>query len=108
MARIVTVRRKEGGGISVRCGADIVGTVTRLGGSDEQMRGHFTPGPHYDKHAHVLTGPDKTARERAELHVFSAVHDMRIDEEETLVVDGAEVRFKPDPAFIVLRSGGLG
>lgn len=108
MARVVTVRKKEGGGISVRCGTDVIGAVTRLEGNDEQMRGHFTHGPHYDTHAHLLAGPDKAAREQAGLHVFSAVHDMRIDEEETLVVDGDEVRFKPDAAFIVLRSGGLG
>jgi hypothetical protein len=108
MARIVTVRKKEGGGISVRCGSDIVGTVTQLEGGNEQMSGRFTRGAQYDKYARLLGAGDKAAREKAGLHIFSAVHDMRIDQEETLEVDADVVRFKPDAAFIVLRSGGLG
>lgn len=92
----------------MRCGSDVVGFVTRLEGGDEEMRGRFAPGPQYPQHAQLVTNADETAREKHGLHVFSSVHDMRIDAEETLVVEADEVRFRPTGAFIVLRSGGLG
>jgi hypothetical protein len=108
MARIVTVRRKEGGGITVRCGEDVIGFVTRLEGGDVEMRGHFAPGPDYSAYAQLLAAGDAAAMEQRGVHVFSAVHEMRIDDEATLVIAGEEVRFRPAQAFIVLRSGGLG
>jgi hypothetical protein len=108
MARTVTVRRKEGGGITVRSGDDIVGFVTRLEGGDEQMRGHFARGPQYAPYAQLVTGGTAVEKEKRGMHVYSSVHDMRIDDEETLVIEGDEVRFRPAGAFIVLRSGGLG
>jgi hypothetical protein len=108
MARIVTVHRKEGGGITVRCGDDIVGFVTRLEGTDEEMRGHFARGPKFVTHAQLLAEADAAEREKRGMHVFSSVHDMRIDAEETLVIEADQVRFRPAGAFIVLRSGGLG
>jgi hypothetical protein len=92
----------------VRCGSDVVGTITRLEGGDEQMRGHFARGPAYEKYGHLLAASDRAEQEQAGIHVFSAEHDMRIDDEGTLVVLGDEAHFKPAAAFIVLRSGGLG
>lgn len=108
MARTVTVRRKEGGGITVRCGDDIVGFLTRLEGGDEEMRGHFARGPQFAAHAQLVTKAEPAEREKNGLHVFSSVHDMRIDEEATLAIEGDIARFRPAAAFIVLRSGGLG
>lgn len=92
----------------MRCGADIVGFVTRLEGADDEMRGRFAPGPKFEAHAGVVTTNDPAEREKQGLHVFSSVHDMRIDDEETLAIEGDLVRFRPAAAFIVLRSGGLG
>lgn len=92
----------------MRCGDDVVGFVTRLEGADEEMRGHFARGPQYGAHAQLLTHADGDERERRGLHVFSSVHEMRIDDEGTLVVEDDKVRFRPATAFIVLRSGGLG
>jgi hypothetical protein len=108
MARVVTVHRKEGGGITVRCGDGVVGFVTRLEGSDESMTGHFAPGPAHSQYAQVLAGGDKAQIEQTGIHVYSAIHDMRIDGEASLAVDGDKVHFRPASAFIVLRSGGLG
>jgi hypothetical protein len=108
VARTVTVHKKEGGGLTVRCGDDIVGFVTRLEGGDEEMRGHFTRGPHYPTHAQLVTAASAAEREKGGMHVYSSVHDMRIDAEETLVIEADQVRFRPAGAFIVLRSGGLG
>ena len=53
MARVVTVHKKEGGGITVRCGSDVVGFVTRLDGGDERMSGNFAAGPAYKQHQQV-------------------------------------------------------
>jgi len=92
----------------VRCGSDVVGFVTRLEGGDAEMRGHFAPGPQYASYAQLVTAADTAEREARGLHVFSSVHDMRIDDEATLVIEADLVRFRPAGAFIVLRSGGLG
>lgn len=108
MARVVTVHKKEGGGITVRSGRDVVGFVTRLDGGDERMTGQFAAGPAYKQNEAVLATGDKTQVEKAGLHVYSSVHDMRIDSEQSLAVEGDKVHFRPASAFIVLRSGGLG
>ena len=108
MARVVTVHKREGGGITVRCGSEVVGFVTRLDGSDERMTGQFAAGPAYKQHEAVLATGDKAQIEKAGLHVYSSVHDMRIDSEASLAVEGDKVHFRPASAFIVLRSGGLG
>lgn len=108
MARVVTVHKKEGGGITVRCGSEVVGFVTRLDGSDERMTGQFAAGPAYKQHAAVLATGDKAQIEGAGVHVYSSVHDMRIDNEASLVLEADQVHFRPASAFIVLRSGGLG
>ena len=108
MARVVTVHRKEGGGITVRCGDDVVGFVTRLDGSDESMTGQLAPGPAHKQYAQVLADGDKARIEQTGLHVYSSIHDMRIDSEASLAVDADKVHFRPASAFIVLRSGGLG
>ena len=108
MARIVTVHRKEGGGITIRCGEAVVGFVTQLQGGDEEMQGRFARGPQYAAHAQLVTQGTAAENERQGMHVFSSVHGMRIDDEETLVIEGETVRFRPAGAFIVLRSGGLG
>ena len=92
----------------MRCGDDVVGFVTRLEGADEEMRGYFTRGPQYATHAQLVTKADAVEREKRGMHVFSSVHDMRIDDEGTLVVEDDKVRFRPAAAFLVLRSGGLG
>lgn len=108
MARVVTVHRKEGGGITVRCGSEVVGFVTRLDGGDERMTGQFAPGPAHKQYVQLLTDGDQSRIERGGLHVYSSVHDMRIDREASLEVVGDKVHFRPASAFIVLRSGGLG
>jgi hypothetical protein len=108
MARVVTVHKKEGGGITVRCGSEVVGFVTRLDGSDERMTGQFAPGPSHTQYARVLADGDKAQIEASGLHVYSSIHDMRIDSEASLAVEDGKVHFRPASAFIVLRSGGLG
>lgn len=108
MARVVTVHKKEGGGITVRCGGEVVGFVTRLDGSDERMTGQFAAGPAYKQHEAILTAGNKSQIEKTGLHVYSSVHDMRIDGEASLAIEGDKVHFRPASAFIVLRSGGLG
>ena len=108
MARVVTVHRKEGGGITVRCGHEVVGFVTRLEGGDERMTGQFAPGPAHKPYAQLLADGDMAEIERCGLHVYSSIHDMRIDGEASLVVEADKVHFRPASAFIMLRSGGLG
>jgi hypothetical protein len=108
MARVVTVHKKEGGGITVRCGSEVVGFVTRLDGSDERMTGQFAAGPAYKQHQQILADGDQAEIEKSGLHVYSSVHDMRIDSEASLTVERDKVHFRPASAFIVLRSGGLG
>jgi hypothetical protein len=108
MARVVTVRKHEGGGITLRCGDDLVGFVTRLEGGDQEMTGRFAAGPDHAAYADLLAAGDRVTIETRGVHVYSAVHDMRIDDEASLTVEGETVRFRPAQAFIVLRSGGLG
>ncbi|MFM9848199.1 MAG: hypothetical protein ACKVP3_13685 [Hyphomicrobiaceae bacterium] len=108
MARVVTVHRKEGGGITVRCGSGVVGFVTRLEGGDERMSGQFAAGPAHKQYAQLLANGDEAEIERSGLHVYSSIHDMRIDSKASLAVEGDKVHFRPASAFIVLRSGGLG
>jgi hypothetical protein len=108
MARVVTVHKKEGGGLTVRSGSEIIGFVTRLEGSDTRMSGQFARGPAYAGYADVLASTDAAAIEQRGVHVYSAVHEMRIDDERTLSLKGDRIHFRPTSAFIVLRSGGLG
>ena len=44
------------------------------------MRGHFARGPKYVAHAQLVAEADVAEREKQGMHVFSSVHDMRIDD----------------------------
>jgi hypothetical protein len=121
MARTVTARVNTSlTGITVRAGDTVLGQVGRLGNDREDwLAGRFTNAPAYSDHAHLFealrkaidSGTDeaatRTAIEAAGLFVHHADHDMRIDVANSLTIDRGEVRFRANPAFQTMRSGGL-
>lgn len=124
--RSVTIRKRaDAGGISVRCGDTTLGTITGLsGGTDSGMTGLFTHTPAYVEHAErfialaraaaggpALAGETealRTENERLGIHVYHAVHDMRIDVPGSLEITAGEARFRAADAFLMMRTGGLG
>lgn len=124
--RSVTIRKRaDAGGISVRCGDRILGTITGLsGGADSDMTGAFAHTPAYVEHAErfmalsraLSRGPADMAEaetlraenERLGIHVHHEVHDMRIDVPGSIEIVAGEVRFRAADAFLMMRTGGLG
>ena len=45
--------------------------------------------------------------EAAGVHVYHLQHDMRIDRPTSVQVIGGEVRFSPNDAYLMMRTGGL-
>lgn len=126
MARSVTVRRHaETATIELRCGGTTLGTVSGLAGTsggDATMTGRFTHAPAYVEHAERFLELAQAAEagdaarvaalqaeiEALGLHVHHTQHDMRIDKPGTLTLIKGDVRFAPNDAYLMMRTGGLG
>ncbi len=123
--RTVTVtKRGETAPIELRCGETSLGTLRSVAGAvgdTATMAGKFTHSPAFTEFAErfmALTtalrdGETATAAtlradlEAAGLHVYHIQHDMRIDRPASLEIIAGEVRFSPNDAYLMMRTGGL-
>lgn len=112
----------DGGIIEVRANDKTLGEVARLQSeSDSLMQGAFSHRPAYADYAPLFLQltqsinagqADQTADLRARLEtqgveVWHTSHEMRIDRPQTLVIAEGKVRFAPNDAFLMMRTGGL-
>ena len=123
--RPVAVTRRISGDtapIVLRAGDKDLGAITQLGSdSDDTLSGNFVNRPAFGDladafraHAQAIERDDVAAiaaglatLEPHGIHVWHSVHDMRIDEPGTLTVAAGRARFKPNAAFLMMRTGGL-
>lgn len=120
---VTTVSRaNDAGGFEVRAGERVLGTVSRLSSeADDMLAGSFTHTPAFADHAGLfaalgsaVAAGDETAAAaqraeiaRAGIGVWHADHDMRVDQEGSLVIAAGRVRFRPTDAYLTMRTGGL-
>ena len=112
----------DGGIVEVRANDKVLGEVARLAAeSDQLMTGAFSHRPAYADYAPLFLGLARAvaagrADEAADLHarlemqgveVWHTSHGMRIDRPSSLVIDDGKVRFAPNDAFLMMRTGGL-
>lgn len=112
----------DGGIVEVRANDKVLGEVARLAAeSDQLMTGGFSHRPAYADYAPLFLNLARAvaagrADEAADLHarlemqgveVWHTSHDMRIDRPSSLVIDDGKVRFAPNDAFLMMRTGGL-
>ena len=127
MARTATrtvKRRAEMATIELRAGETTLGALRGVAGTvgdSATMSGQFTHAPAYadftDRFLALATAlrdsdAPRAATERADLeaagvHVYHAQHEMRIDRPATVQIVGGEVRFTPNDAYLMMRTGGL-
>jgi hypothetical protein len=108
--------------ITVRAGAKDIGTISRLGAEEgDRLGGSFNNRPAFAdvaavfaEHARaVASGDAADAAARATeivalgCEVWHSVHDMRIDEPGTLLIGAGRASFRPNGAFLMMRTGGL-
>jgi hypothetical protein len=121
--RSVSVKLSADGGIvEVRANDKTLGEVARLQSqSDTVMHGSFSHRPAYADYAPLFLQlaraidagrVDEAAELRARLEgqgveVWHTSHEMRIDRPRSLVIADGKVRFAPNDAFLMLRTGGL-
>lgn len=124
-SRPVTVTRRTVGDTSqilVRAGERELGAITQLGsGEDDTLSGNFANRPAFvdftavfHELARAIDSNDAPAiaARRTELaglgvEVWHKVHDMRIDDPGTLTISAGRARFRPNAAFLMMRTGGL-
>ncbi len=124
-SRTVTIKRRaEPAGVELRCGETVLGTVRNVAGAagdGATMSGAFTHTPAYVDFAErflavadALKNGDPSGAaalqseiEAAGVHVHHTQHDMRIDRSRSVQVVGGEVRFSPNDAYLMMRTGGL-
>ena len=123
--RSISVTKRSSGdtaAVHVRAGDKELGTISQLGsGSGDRLAGGFSNTPAFAdyaeafrSHADALQRQDGEAIAAAQselealrVHVWHAVHDMRIDEPGTLSVAGGHAQFRANAAYLMLRTGGL-
>ena len=123
--RPVSVTRRISGDTAVillRAGDKDLGAITQLGSdTGDTLSGNFVNRPAFADladafrvHAQAIEGGDPVAivaalatLEPHAIHVWHSVHDMRIDEPGSLVLAAGRVRFRPNAAFLMMRTGGL-
>lgn len=123
--RPVTVTKRSSGdtaAVHVRAGDKDLGSIKQLGsGSDDKLAGGFGNSPAFADFADSFrdladalqrqdTGAIAAAHaalEARSIHVWHAVHDMRIDEPGTLSIAGGRAQFRANAAYLMLRTGGL-
>jgi hypothetical protein len=125
MRRPVSATRRTSGDsatIVVRAGERDLGAITQMGSEiDDTLSGNFANRPAFTDFAATFLSlakateagdADAVAAVRAELkaadiEVWHTVHEMRIDEPGTLTISGGRARFRPNGAFLMMRTGGL-
>lgn len=124
-SRTVTIRkRSETAPIELRAGETTLGSLRSVSGAtgtSETMSGTFTHAPAYADFterflamAAALKSGDtagvaaiQSEIEAAGVHVYHLMHDMRIDRPASVQVLDGEVRFSPNDAYLMMRTGGL-
>lgn len=124
-SRPVSVMRRTSGDtaqIVVRVGDKDIGAITQLASdSGDTLSGAFVNRPAYadvaaifNELARAIAASDGVAEQarRAEIaslgiEVWHSVHDMRIDEPGSVVIAGGRASFRPNGAFLMMRTGGL-
>jgi len=122
--RTVTIRKRaEAAPIELRAGETTLGALRNVAGTtgdSATMSGLFTHAPAYADFTQrflalgsALKAGDAAAAalqseiEAAGVHVYHLQHDMRIDRPATVQIIGGEVRFTPNDAYLMMRTGGL-
>lgn len=123
--RSVTIKKRaEAAPIELRAGETTLGSLRNVAGAtgdSATMSGLFTHVPAYADFterflalASALKADDaataatmQTEIETAGVHVYHLQHDMRIDRPASVQVIGGEVRFSPNDAYLMMRTGGL-
>jgi hypothetical protein len=123
--RSVTIKKRaEAAPIELRVGETTLGSVRNVAGAtgdSATMSGLFTHAPAYvdftDRFlaiASALKAGDiagaatiQAELETAGVHVYHLQHEMRIDRSKSVHVIGGEVRFAPNDAYLMMRTGGL-
>jgi len=120
----VTIRKRaETAPIELRVGETTLGALRNVAGTtgdSATMSGLFTHAPAYADFTErflalssALQAGDTAAAalqseiEAAGVHVFHLQHDMRIDRPASVQIIGGEVRFTPNDAYLMMRTGGL-
>jgi hypothetical protein len=123
--RTVTVKKRaETASIELRAGETTLGALRGVAGTvgdSATMTGQFTHAPAYvdftesflalatalrDGDARRVEA-ERASLEAAGVHVYHAQHEMRIDRPATIQIVGGEVRFAPNDAYLMMRTGGL-
>lgn len=123
--RSVTIKKRaETASIELRAGETTLGALRGVAGTvgdSATMSGQFTHAPAYADYTERFLALAKAVHagdavgaaaiqadlERAGVHVFHAQHEMRIDRPASVTVIGGEVRFTPNDAYLMMRTGGL-
>lgn len=123
--RSVTIKKRgEAAPIELRAGETTLGSLRNVSGAagdSATMSGLFTHAPAYADYterflaiASALKAGDAAGVaaiqgeiEAAGVHVYHPQHDMRIDRPASVQVIGGEVRFSPNDAYLMMRTGGL-
>ena len=123
--RPVSVTRRTSGdtaAILLRAGDKDLGAITQLGSdTNDTLSGNFVNRPAFADvadafHAHAQATESGAAAAIAAtlaalaphaIQVWHSIHDMRIDEPGSLVLASGRVHFKPNAAFLMMRTGGL-
>ncbi len=124
MRRSVTVKRSaDGGAVELRAGDKVLGQVSSLQSQSESlMTATFSHRPAFADFATRFlqlaraldaARTDEIAQIRAALEadgveVWHTSYDMRIDRPASVVVAEGGIRFAPNDAFLMMRTGGLG
>ena len=118
-----TTRRTTGdtAAVLVRAGDKVLGSVARLAGGDvgDRMSGSFTHRPSFVDYAEMFqrlqtaietndpTDDIRAEIEAAGIEVWHSINDMRLDRPQSIEITGGEVHFRPNDAFVMMRTGGL-
>jgi hypothetical protein len=122
--RSVTIRKRaEAALIELRVGETTLGALRNVAGTigdSATMSGIFTHAPAYGdyterflalgsglKAGEAAAAALQTEIEAAGVHVYHLQHDMRIDRPGTVQIIDDEVRFTPNDAYLMMRTGGL-
>jgi hypothetical protein len=123
--RSVTIRKRgEAAPVELRAGETTLGSLRNVSGAagdSATMTGIFTHAPAYADYTErflaivsALKAGDATGAaaiqgeiEARGVHVYHLQHEMRIDRPASVQVIGGEVRFSPNDAYLMMRTGGL-
>ena len=124
-SRSVTIKKRgEAAPIELRAGETTLGALRNVSGAtgdSATMSGLFAHAPAYADYTErflsivsALKAGDVAAAaaiqreiEAAGVHVYHLQHDMRIDRPASVQVIDGEVRFSPNDAYLMMRTGGL-